>query len=180
MRLVAGIIEPTAGRVVVRGSVAPMIQVGGALSPDLTVAENVVLLGSILGADPRAVRREVADIVGWAGLEEYIGEPVRTLSSGMAARLAFAVCTHRRPDVLVMDEILAVGDETFQRRSLQRVAELRDAGTSVLLVSHALDVIADRAQRCLWLDHGELRRAGDPADVVAAYRESRQAREPRA
>jgi ABC-2 type transport system ATP-binding protein len=172
MKLIARVLPPTSGRVVVRGRVAPMIELGAGFNVELTGFENAVLYGTLLGRDPAYVRARLGHIAEWAGLEDSMDIPVRSYSSGMLARLAFSVAVDIEPDVLVVDEVLAVGDESFQQRSGQRMNELIHAGAAVVLVSHQLDQVLARAQRVVWLDAGRVRMVGEPADVVAAYRAS--------
>jgi len=169
LRLIARILDPTQGRVVVRGRVAAMVEIGAGFSPDLTGAENIVLFGAILGHDPRLMRSRVEAIADWADLTDFLDVPVRAYSSGMVARLAFAVATENQPDILLMDEILAVGDQDFRTRSLERVDSLVQRGTTVLLISQDLEEVGERANRVLWLDHGQMVRCGDPGLIADEY-----------
>lgn len=169
MKLIARVLPPTDGRVVVRGSVAPMIELAGGFDIELTTTENVILLGALLGRPPEFMRRRVDQIVQWAGLEDYGDVPVRAFSSGMLARLGFAVATDVEPDVLAVDEVLAVGDQEFQRRSAERIRSLIDAGTTVILVSHDLDLVRSFATRVMWLDHGRVQMMGPAHEVVSQY-----------
>jgi ABC-2 type transport system ATP-binding protein len=171
MKTVARVLPPTEGRVVVRGSVAPMIELGAGFNVELTARENIVLYGTLLGRHPDTMRERTSPILEWANLEEFADVPVRSFSTGMLARLGFAVATDVRPDVLVVDEVLSVGDERFQAKSKVRVTELMEGGASVLLVSHSLDTVEEIADRVLWMDHGRPMMLGDPKEVVAAYRE---------
>jgi ABC-type polysaccharide/polyol phosphate transport system ATPase subunit len=175
MKVTARVLPPTRGRVVVRGRIAAMIELAAGLDLELTTAENIVLYGALLGRDPREVRGRVGPILEWAGLEGLGDVPVRTFSSGMLARLGFAVSVDSDPEVLLVDEVLAVGDEAFQRRSLERVLELVCRGTTVVLVSHALSMVEEVASSAAWLDHGRLMRSGNPSEVVMAYRRSLEA-----
>jgi ABC-2 type transport system ATP-binding protein len=172
LKAITRVLPPTSGRVVVRGLVAPMIELGGGFDADLTGSENLVLYGAMLGHDPRALRRQSAAVAEWAELEDFMDVPLRSYSSGMLARLGFAVATLIQPDVLVVDEVLAVGDESFQRRSQERIAELLSHGTAVVLVSHALDTVRAYADEALWLDHGRVMAMGDPDEIVGRYVES--------
>ena len=171
MKTVARVLPPTTGRVIVRGSVAPMIELGAGFNTELTAYENIVLYGTLLGRRPEVMRERVPEILEWADLTEFGNVPVRNFSTGMLARLGFAVATDVQPDVLVIDEVLSVGDERFQSRSKDRMASLMEGGASVLLVSHALDMVEELADRVLWLDHGSPMMVGDPDKVVAAYQE---------
>jgi ABC-type polysaccharide/polyol phosphate transport system ATPase subunit len=172
MKIVARVLPPTEGRVVVRGNLAPMIALGAGFNPELNAYENVVLFGTLLGRDPAEMRRRVEAIAEWSGLTEFLDVPLRSYSSGMLARLGFAVAADVDPDVLVVDEVLAVGDEAFQRKSNRRMRELMAGGTAVLLVSHQLETVKELAHRVLWLDHGRIRMLGEPGAVIDAYRAS--------
>lgn len=170
MKVIARVLPPTQGRVRVRGHIAPMIELGAGFNPDLTGLENIVLYGTLLGRDPSQMRRRAGAIAEWAELSDYLDVPVRSYSSGMLARLAFSVAVDTQPDVLIVDEVLSVGDEAFQRRSLARIEEMIAAGTAVVLVTHNMQQVLDRATRVLWLESGRVRAQGAPAEVVAAYR----------
>jgi ABC-type polysaccharide/polyol phosphate transport system ATPase subunit len=169
LKVISRVLAPTGGRVVVRGNLAPMLELGAGFVPGLTAAENIVLYGALLGREPRAMRARVLPILEWAGLTEYLDVAVRAFSSGMVARLAFAVATDTRPDVLLLDELLAVGDEAFRARALQRMETLIGGGAAVVLVSHALPLVRSRASSVLWLDGGRTVELGDPDEVIDRY-----------
>jgi ABC-type polysaccharide/polyol phosphate transport system ATPase subunit len=169
MKVVARVLPPNDGRVIVRGVVAPMIELGAGFHPDLTGFENIVLCGTILGRDARTMRGRAPEIAEWAGLQDFLDAPIRGYSSGMVARLAFAVTTDAVPDVLLVDEVLAVGDADFQERSRQRIEGMIARGTAIMLVSHDLDTIREAADEVMWLDHGRVSERGDPDHVVDAY-----------
>lgn len=170
MKLVARVLPPTAGRVIVRGTVAPMISLGAGFNPELTGQENIVLYGTLLGREPEHMRGRAGTIAEWAGLTDFLDVPVRSYSSGMLARLGFAIASDIDPDVLVVDEVLAVGDQEFQGKSFERMQRLMSGGTAVLLVSHALEKVLELADRVMWLDKGTVKMIGDPGEVVAAYK----------
>lgn len=170
MKVVCRILHPTEGRVIVRGQIAPMIELGAGFNSELTGAENVVLYGALLGRSPERMRRRIAPIAEWAALEDFMDVPVRNYSTGMLARLGFAVATDEAPELLVVDEVLSVGDQEFQRKSQERMDDLIARGTSVLLVSHALSAVERLARDVIWLDHGRVRAHGPAAKVLAAYR----------
>jgi ABC-2 type transport system ATP-binding protein len=172
MKLIARVLPPTSGRVVVRGRIAPMIELGAGFNVELTGHENAVLYGTLLGRDPSYVRQRLDHIAEWAGLSDSMDIPVRSYSSGMLARLAFSVAVDVEPDVLVVDEVLAVGDEAFQQRSGHRMNELINAGAAVVLVSHQMEQVLERAHRVVWLEAGRVRMVGQPLEVVEAYRSS--------
>jgi ABC-2 type transport system ATP-binding protein/lipopolysaccharide transport system ATP-binding protein len=170
LKLVAGVLRPTHGRVWVKGRVAPLLQLGAVFDTEMTGRENVFLNATLLGFRAAEVARRLDHIVDFAGVREFIDMPLRTYSTGMVARLGFAIATDVQPDVLIVDEVLSVGDEEFQRKSKARLRELRAKGDAILLVSHDLESIRKQCHRALWLDHGRLVMAGPPGEVVDAYR----------
>ena len=169
LKVIARVLPPTRGRVVVRGAVAPLIALGTGFHGELTGQENIVLHGAILGRSPAEMRRRAPAIAEWAGVEDFLDAPLRTYSSGMLARLAFAIATDVVPEVLLVDEVLAVGDEAFRERSEARIRELMTGGAAVILVSHGLELIRQLADRAIWLDHGRVRASGAPGEVVDSY-----------
>jgi ABC-2 type transport system ATP-binding protein len=168
-RLIARVIYPTAGRVVVAGRIAPLLELGLGLHGELTGRENILLQGALLGFSRGEMLRRMGSIVEWSELHEFIDAPIRTYSSGMVARLAFAVATDVEPDILLIDEALAVGDERFQMKCHERIGAFRRAGKTVLLVSHALDQVRENCRRAIWLHQGRLVEDGDSAAVTNAY-----------
>jgi ABC-2 type transport system ATP-binding protein len=172
MKVIARVLPPTEGRVIVRGNVAPMIALGAGFNSEISGFENIVLYGTLLGRDPEWMRERAGAIAEWAGLTDFLDVPVRAYSSGMLARLGFSIATDTEPDVLVVDEVLAVGDEAFQRKSFDRMQQLMSGGTAVLLVSHALDKVKEMSDRVLWLDKGRVQMIGDPEETIAAYKAS--------
>jgi ABC-2 type transport system ATP-binding protein len=169
MKIMARVLPPTEGRVIVRGSVAPMIELGAGFNNDLTGFENIVMYGTLLGRTPDRMRERAWEITEWADLTDFIDVPLRSYSSGMLARLAFAVATDIEPDVLVVDEVLSVGDAAFQIRSEERMKGLIHKGASVVIVSHNLDTVTKLADRAMWIDQGKMVMTGEPVDVVNAY-----------
>lgn len=178
LKLVARVFRPTAGRVLVRGSVAPLLDLGAGFHPELTGRENVFLNGALLGFGRKEMEEKFERIVDFAELWEFIDAPLRTYSSGMAARLGFALATDVHPDILLIDEILAVGDEAFQHKSASRLQEFRNQGLTILLVSHDMRVIEETCQRAAWLDHGQLKACGPAAEVIQAYRHYSESQRP--
>ncbi|MGI8535072.1 MAG: ABC transporter ATP-binding protein [Mycobacteriales bacterium] len=174
MKVLARVLSPTEGRVVVRGRVAPMIELGAGFNSELTGAENTQLYGTILGRTAAEMKLSAPRIAEWADLVDYMDVPLRSYSSGMLARLAFSVAVDTHPDLLLVDEVLSVGDEVFQRRSAGRIKELIGQGTAVILVSHSMETVRAEAHRVLWLHHGRVRAAGAPDDIVNAYLASTQ------
>lgn len=169
LRLVARVMPPSAGRVVVAGRIAPLLELGLGFHGELTGRENIMLQGALLGFSRAEMRRRTPRILEWAEIEEFIDAPVRTYSTGMAARLAFSVATDVEPDILLVDEALSVGDERFQLKCRARVEDFRKAGRTVFLVSHALDSIRDNCRRTIWIHEGRLVRDGDSASVTELY-----------
>jgi ABC-type polysaccharide/polyol phosphate transport system ATPase subunit len=170
LKLIARVMRPTKGRVWVRGKVAPLLEFGAGFHPDLTGRENVYLNGALLGFTSDEMQEKFDQIVDFAELWDFIDVPVRNYSSGMSARLGFAVATDVDPDILILDEVLSVGDEAFQRKGLSRMEGFREQGATIILVSHNMETILERCQRSIWLDHGQVKMIGDTDEVVAAYR----------
>ncbi|MBN1579134.1 MAG: ABC transporter ATP-binding protein [Anaerolineae bacterium] len=169
LKLLSRIIEPTTGRVVVDGRISALLELGAGFHPDLTGRENVYLNGSILGLSRKEIRQKLDDIVRFADLESSIDIPVRFYSSGMYMRLGFSVATHANPEILLVDEVLAVGDYAFQLRCLHRIEELKKQGMTTLFVSHDMEAIKDLCDRVIWLDGGGIQAEGDPEHVVEQY-----------
>lgn len=172
LKCIAGVLQPTEGRVRVWGRVVPLIELGAGFELELTGRENTFLNGAILGFSQAEVRERLDDIIAFAELGEFIDAPLRTYSSGMVARLAFSVATHSKPEVLIIDEVLAVGDAAFQKRSFDRILSFRDSGTTILLVSHDVKAVATLCHRVVWLDHGRVRKVGSASEVLPEYRNS--------
>ncbi len=169
LKVVAGVLAPTRGRLTVHGSVAPMLQIGAGFDHELTGLENIYLNALLLGhtrAEIDAVRDR---IVEFSGLADFIHVPLRNYSSGMLARLGFAVATAWVPDIFIIDEVLAVGDAAFARRTQERMREIRAAGTTVLFVSHSPESILKTCDRCVWLDKGVVRGDGPARPILADY-----------
>lgn len=172
LKVLAGILQPTHGKLRIEGRVAALIELGAGFHPEISGRENVFINGAVLGLSRREIHRRFDDIVEFSGLENFIDEPVKNYSSGMYVRLGFAVAIHTDPDVLMVDEVLAVGDEAFSHRCLRRIEEFLARGKTLLLVSHSLDLIGEICDRALWLDGGRMRASGIPRRVVDAYRQS--------
>jgi ABC-type polysaccharide/polyol phosphate transport system ATPase subunit len=169
LKLIAGIGRPTEGTVRVNGRVSALIELGAGFHPEISGRENVYINGMMLGLSKREITERFDDIVRFAELEDFIDAPVKTYSSGMYMRLGFAVAIHVDPDVLLVDEVLAVGDEAFTHKCLDKFAEFRRRGRTVLLVTHSLDLVTRFCDEALWLDGGVARDQGDPTRVVDAY-----------
>lgn len=170
LKLVARVLKPITGRVWVRGRVAPLLELGAGFHPELTGRENIFLNGAILGFTRTEMENKYQSIVDFSELGDFIDAPMRTYSSGMWARLGFAVSTDVQPDVLIIDEVLSVGDEAFQRKSSERIRSFQEKGSTILLVSHNLTAIETMCHRAIWLDHGKVRAEGPALEIVAAYR----------
>ena len=177
LKVLAGILQPTSGSVAVRGRLAALLELGAGFHPEISGRENIQINGLLLGLTRREIARRFDEIVRFAELEEFLDAPVKTYSSGMAVRLGFAIAAHCDPDVLLVDEVLAVGDEAFARRSLEKFAEFERAGKTLLLVSHDLPLVTERCRRAIWLDHGRVAADGPSAETIARYRESVAERE---
>jgi ABC-type polysaccharide/polyol phosphate transport system ATPase subunit len=172
LKLVAGMLRADAGTVTVDGRVAALIELGAGFHPEISGRENVYINGAVLGLSRRELDARFDSIVEFSGLEDFIDEPVKTYSSGMYVRLGFAVAIHTAPDVLLVDEVLAVGDEAFAHRCLRKIEELLASGRTLLLVSHSLSLMEGICDRVLWLDGGRARLVGEPRRVADAYREA--------
>ncbi len=172
LKLVARVLRPTTGRVLVLGNVAPLLEFGAGFHPELTGRENVYLNGALLGFSHQEMSEKFNRIVDFAELWDFIDAPMRTYSSGMWARLGFAVATDIQPDILIIDEVLSVGDEAFQRKSSARMQEFRQRGATILFVSHSMSLIEEICHRAAWINHGQLMALGNVSDVVYAYRQS--------
>jgi len=169
LKLISRIIEPTSGRIEVNGRVGALLELGAGFHPDLSGRENVYLNGSILGLSRAQIRSRMDDIVAFAELERFIDVPVKHYSSGMYVRLGFSVAVHTDPEILLVDEVLAVGDASFQRKCLERIDEMRSEGVTILFVSHSSEKVRAICSRALWLDDGQLVADGSAEAVVARY-----------
>ena len=170
LRLIGGIYTPSAGCVETRGRLASVIELGAGFHPELTGAENVALYGAVMGLGRAEIQARLPEIIAFAGVQEFTDVPLKYYSSGMQARLAFAVTVCVEPDILLLDEVLAVGDQWFRQRCLQRLRDFRVRGGTLVIVSHDLDTISELCSRAVWLDHGAVRMDGAVEAVTAAYR----------
>lgn len=169
LKVVSRVLVPTEGRVVIRGRLAPMLELGAGFHPDLTGAENVLLNATLLGISRSEIRERLGEVMEFAELATFANAPIRTYSSGMLARLGFSVATLIRPDILVLDEVLAVGDVGFQEKCQRRIWKFVEQGTTVLLVSHSVDAFERYCKRIAWLEGGRLVAMGSPADILPLY-----------
>lgn len=169
LKVISRVIPPTNGRIIVKGHVEPMIELGVGFNPELSGRENIMLNAAIHGRDVKIVKERMEDLISWAGLQEVVDLPLRTYSSGMVARLGFAVATDINPDIVLVDEILAVGDIDFMEKSRARMEKIMGEGSTVVLVSHDLETIRTLATRAIWMEHGKVRAEGETNQVVDAY-----------
>jgi len=169
LKLVAKVLRPSIGRVWVKGSVAPLLEMGAGFHPELTGRENVYLYGSLLGYSKSEMETKLSGIIEFSELEDFIDSPLRTYSTGMVTRLGFSIATDVQPDVLIVDEILGVGDEAFQRKSRARMMDFCEQGTTVILVTHNSALMQSMCDRALWLEKGQMKMIGPAEEVAAAY-----------
>jgi ABC-2 type transport system ATP-binding protein len=169
LKVIARVLPPTKGRVIVRGHVAPMIELGAGFNPELTAAENIVLYGTLLGRTPKQMKGRIEAIADWSGLTEHLDIPIRAYSSGMTARLAFATATDVTPDLLLIDEVLSVGDADFREKSEARTKEMMNGGCAVLLVSHDLGAVENMSTKTIYLNRGIPIATGKPKEVIEKY-----------
>lgn len=169
LKVISGILKPTEGSVTVHGNIAPMLELGSGFDFDMTGRENIFLNGAILGYSEEFLKSKYDEIVEFSEIGQFIDVPLRNYSSGMIARLAFSIATVVVPEVLIVDEVLSVGDANFQEKSHRRMMELMHGGTTVLFVSHSLPQIRQMCNRVVWLDHGQMKMFGDAQTVCDAY-----------
>ncbi|MEM4297363.1 MAG: ABC transporter ATP-binding protein [Nitrososphaerota archaeon] len=172
LKIIARVLRPTSGRIWRRGRVAPLLELGGGFHSELTGRENIFLNGTLLGHNQKEIRERFEWIVDFAELWDFIDAPLRTYSTGMVARLGFAVATAWEPEILLIDEVLAVGDTAFQRKCIARLNEFRQRGTTILLVSHNLQMIRNFCDRAIWLESGRIQALGNTETVTALYEEA--------
>lgn len=171
LKLITGVLTPTAGKIDVRGTVASLLELGAGFNPEMTGRENIYLNGSIMGQSREHMEALLPKIIAFADIGEFIEQPVKMYSSGMFARLAFAVNAFVEPDILIVDEALSVGDNLFQMKCMKKMRELMDGGTAVLFVSHDMNAVRRFCDRAIWLEHGEIREAGRTNEVLDSYAE---------
>jgi ABC-type polysaccharide/polyol phosphate transport system ATPase subunit len=169
LSMIGGVIQPTRGRVRVRGRIAPLLEIGVGFVQDLSGIENAILNGVLLGLRRHEVEERLELIFDFAGVTEFAAQPLKTYSSGMQARLGFAIAIHTDPDVLLVDEVLAVGDAAFQEKCFERIGELRESGVTILFVSHDVRTVSRVCDRAAWIDAGKLREIGPATEVAARY-----------
>lgn len=171
LKIIAGVLKPTEGKVITRGTIAPLIEVGAGFDPELTARENVYLNGAILGHDKKFMDSKFDEIIDFAELRNFVDVPVKNFSSGMYARLGFAIATMVQPDILIVDEVLSVGDYKFQQKCEKRIKEMIQNGVTIILVSHEIKLIRKLCTKVIWLEHGSVRDIGN-AEIVSKEYES--------
>jgi ABC-2 type transport system ATP-binding protein/lipopolysaccharide transport system ATP-binding protein len=169
LKVMARVLHPTKGRVVMRGKIAPLLELGAGFHPELTGRENVYLNSALLGYTRKQVNEMFPAILDFAEIGDFINAPLRTYSTGMVARLGFSVATCARPDILLVDEVLSVGDSRFQEKCLERINSFQALGTTTVIVSHSMQTIQNFCSRALWLDQGRAGAIGDVSEVVRSY-----------
>ena len=172
LKIISGILRPTVGNVRVRGQVAPLIELGAGFDPDISVMDNILLYGVLLGFSRTEMKARARSILEFAELEDYALVPVKGLSSGMVARLGFAIATDVQPDILILDEVLSVGDESFKNKCKQRMDQFWDDHATVLVVSHDLEFVSTSCKKAIYLSQGNIKFAGDSQEVVDFYLET--------
>lgn len=173
LKVIARVLRPQKGRVIIRGRVAPLLELGAGFHPELTGRENIFLNGALLGHSKKEMEDIFPQIVEFSELQDFLDVPIRSYSSGMYARLGFSVATAYQPDILIVDEILSVGDENFQQKCAHRITQFREQGTSILFVSHSMESIQEICEKVAWIDHGKMIIEGDPKTVINSYRNKR-------
>lgn len=172
LKVIARVLRPASGRVIVRGRVAPLLELGAGFHSELTGRENVYLNGALLGLSKATIQALIDEIIDFAEIWEFIDAPLRTYSTGMVARLGFAVATAVRPEILIVDEVLSVGDQPFQEKCTERMTAFRQQGTTILIVSHSAALVGSLCQRAAWFDRGSLKIVGDSATVLEEYHQA--------
>lgn len=167
--LIAGVLKPNKGRVIVRGRVSPLLALGAGFHPELSGKENIVLNGVLMGLTRREVLRKMDEIIEFAELEDFIDQQIRVYSSGMVARLGFSVVAHLDPEILLIDEVLGVGDIRFQRKCVRKMTEFKDSDTTMILVSHSLPSVVNLCERVLWIEDHAVRMIGDAQEIAENY-----------
>lgn len=171
LKLVSGVMKPTKGEIITRGKISPMIELGAGFDQDLTARENIYLNGAILGYSEEFINERFEEIVEFSELRDFLDVPIKNFSSGMTAKLAFSIATIVNPEILIVDEILSVGDIKFQEKSKNKMLEMIKGGTTVLFVSHSIDQIKELCDRVVWLEHGEIVEIGETKKVCDHYYE---------
>jgi len=172
LKVIAGVLKPTEGNVTVYGKIAPLIELGAGFDMELTGEENIYLNASIMGLSRKEINGKFNKIVDFSELAEFIHSPLKSYSSGMVSRLGFSIATEVDSDILIIDEILAVGDEPFKKKCMKRMTGFREKGSTILFVSHSMDEIKRLCDRVIWIDHGKQKMYGDPKSVTEEYQKA--------
>ena len=174
LKAISGILKPYKGSITVNGEIAPLIELGAGFDPNLTARENIYLNGTVLGHSKKFMEEHFDEIVDFAELHDFLDTPIKNFSSGMSARLGFSIATMVKPEILIVDEILAVGDFLFQQKCMERMSHMLEGGTTLLFVSHNIETVKKLCDHAAWLDHGVLKMAGEVETVCDAYMEQRK------
>ena len=172
--LIAGVLKPSKGRVIVNGRISPLLELGAGFHPELTGRENIMLNGVLLGLTRNEVLKKMTEIIDFSELHEFIDQPIRTYSSGMLARLGFSVVSHLDPEILLIDEILAVGDKIFKQKCLDKMMGFKRSGVTMVFVSHSMEDVLKICDRVIWIENHSIKMEGRPEDVVAGYTETKK------
>lgn len=170
LKIVSGILKPTQGEIKVRGTISPLIELGAGFDPEMTARENIFMNGSVLGYSRDFMREMFAEIISFAELEEFVDVPIKNFSSGMVARLGFSIATIVKPEILIVDEVLSVGDYLFQQKCEIRIQQMMQGGTTVLIVSHSIEQIQRLCDRVMWLEHGRVKMIGETMEISRLYK----------
>lgn len=169
LKLIAGVMSPTSGKVEVKGQISPLIELGAGMHPELTGRENIYLNGAVLGLKRKQIEANLQSIIDFSEIEEFIDQPVKHYSSGMYMRLAFAIAVHVDPEILIVDEILAVGDDAFQQKCFRKMAEFKQNGVTIIFVSHSLNQVKEFCDKAIYINHSKLIAQGDTSEVCEMY-----------
>jgi len=172
LQLICGTLKPTMGDIIVSGKIGALLELGAGFHPEFTGIENIYLSGATMGFSKVEIQRSASDIIEFSGIGNFVEKPVKTYSSGMLMRLAFSIATCVRPEILIIDEVLSVGDQEFSRKCLNRILELKHSGTTILFCSHSMYQVEALCDRAIWLDHGEIKKIGETKSVTTAYNEN--------
>lgn len=167
--LLAGVLKPSSGQVTVAGRIAPLLELGAGFHPELSGRENILLNGILLGMLKREVEEKIDSIIEFSELEKFIDQPIRTYSSGMLARLGFSVAVHCEPDILLLDEVLSVGDKDFQKKCIEKMLGFKRSGKTIVFVSHSEEQVKQICDRLIWIDQGQIRTAGETEAIISDY-----------
>lgn len=168
--LIAQVLSPTSGKVTVNGKIAPLLELGAGFHQDLTGRENIILNGLLLGMSKSSILSKVDEIISFAELEEFIDQPIRMYSSGMTARLGFSIAIQTSPDILLIDEVLSVGDQSFQNKSKNKILEFKNKGVTIIFVSHDIDAIEKLCDKVIWIENHNVKLIGSPTEIISKYK----------